>query len=216
MRGHMDGWHRCISLVPLPKTSTQKQWSSGQTDSGQTRWRGTGGNEPLKGWAQWAKISGKEPPSSPEIPANLRERKIPPGNVSRMKYWKTFSYRANTPSHMIQNHFTWLHWPWARQNKEMFLSRPLTCVTLKSKIIFMHPDSSLAKFSRGSSLSSLSVIFYFFKLFCCCYKTIRLTDSNFHQRTERIENRNALKATVALGWHISPHHTDAPNTRTFC
>lgn len=97
MRGHMDGWHRCISLVPLPKTSTQKQWSSGQTDSGQTRWRGSGGNEPLKGWAQWAKISGKEPPSSPEIPANLRERKIPPGNVSRMKYWKTFSYRANTP-----------------------------------------------------------------------------------------------------------------------
>lgn len=74
---------------------------------------------------------------------------------------------------------------------------------IQTKIIFMQPDSCLVTFSRGSLPSSLSIILYFLKWFCCCYKTIRLTDSNFHQRGGRIENRN-FKGNSGTGLtHVS-------------
>lgn len=180
----------------LPKVHFSE--APGQSDSGQSRWRGSGGVSLLKGRAQGAMISGRVT----AIPRG--DCKIPPGSISRMKCWKSYSYRANTPSNVIQNHFTWFCWPWARENKDTFLSRPLTCITFKHKILFVPPDSCLAKFSRGSLLSSLSIILYFFKLFCCCYKTIRLTDSQLSSEKWKDRKQRSFKSSSGSGLtHLS-------------
>lgn len=198
-----DGCHHCMSLVPLPKANTAKQSNCQRFTSVKLQDRAAEGALGEWTWAQRAMISN-------------RITAIPKVTLLEMSQgWKATAQEQTPPLKWFRiislgsaGH--------EQENKEMFLARPLTCIPFKCKIVFMEPDSCRAKFSRGSLLSSLSIILYFFKLFCCCYKTIRLTDSNFHQRCERIENRKALKATVALNWHICPQHSDAPNTRTFC
>lgn len=76
-----DGWHHCISLIPLPKTNTKKQSNCQRFTSVKLQDKliqdraGEGAGRRrnlLKGWAQWAMISGKSH-HHPEVPANLSD-----------------------------------------------------------------------------------------------------------------------------------------------
>lgn len=65
-----------------------------------------------------------------------------------------------------------------------------------------------------------SIIWYFFRLFCCCCRNMRLavskTISRFYRRNQGRENRNPSKATTAPGLACIPRLEWGSKQRKFC